>query len=65
MTKHTHGGHRPGAGRKPLQDGRISRVIRVRLSDSEYQAIIENTTPDSRRKTLLKDFHQKGFWSSK
>jgi len=51
---YTHGGKRPGSGRKPRTDSRKSHLIRVALTDAEYKRVIEDTTPDSRRELLLK-----------
>lgn len=51
------GGHRFGAGRKPRTDGRESRFIRVAVTDEEYQFILDQTTPDTRRTALMHDLH--------
>lgn len=53
-TQHTHGGPRPGAGRKPRpDDGRASRLIRVYLNEDEYKLILSHTDPETRRELLL------------
>lgn len=47
------GGHRPGAGRKPRKNGRRLRVLKVALTDREFELIKQKTTTDSRRLVLL------------
>ena len=47
------GGKREGAGRKPRQDGRKSRLVRVMLTDQEYEHIKAFTKPDQRREILI------------
>jgi len=53
MTKHTHGGRRPGAGRKPRTDGRTWRIIKLPLTDTELE-LIKSLPPDKRRRVLLR-----------
>jgi len=47
------GGAREGAGRPPRTDGRNSRLVRVALTDAEYELLIDATDPDDRRKRLM------------
>lgn len=49
---YTHGGRRLGAGRKPRQDGRRLRVLKVALTDAEFERIRKLST-DQRREALL------------
>ena len=61
MTK-SHGGPRPGAGRKPRRDGRTSYSIRVWLYSSEYEEILDETTPDDRRAILINAARERSDW---
>ena len=47
------GGYREGAGRPPRIDGRESRLVRVALTDAEYELLIDATDPDDRRIALM------------
>ena len=46
------GGARPGAGRKPRQDGRTLRIVKVALTDAEFERIKQLST-DQRREALI------------
>jgi len=48
-----HTERRDGPGRPPRTDGRESRLVRVALTDAEYERIIEQTDPDQRRIGLM------------
>ncbi len=52
MTKQTHGGKRPGAGRKPRKDNRAGRLVRIPLTVDEHLAVLK-IPPDKRREILL------------
>lgn len=52
MTKNTHGGKRPGAGRKPRKDSRHGRLVRIWLTDQEHIDVLTLST-DERREALL------------
>jgi len=58
------GGKRAGAGRKPRQDGRESRSIRVALTKEEYDRVIGETNPDTRRERLLRQERDNAALSS-
>lgn len=47
------GGAREGAGRPPRPDGRESRLVRVALTDAEYEQLIKPMTPDQRRRAMV------------
>jgi hypothetical protein len=51
--QHTHGGARPGAGRKPRKDTRAGRLVRIWLTDQEHLDVLTLST-DERREALLK-----------
>jgi len=55
-----HGGARPGAGRKPRQDGRERRHISVNLTAGEYRAVLETPIED-RRDALMSTYETKGY----
>ena len=42
MTKPTHGGKRPGAGRKAPDGAKVGRTINVTPEVNEYLATVEN-----------------------
>jgi hypothetical protein len=52
MMQNTHGGARPGAGRKPRKDTRAGRLVRIWLTDDEHEAVLTLST-DERREALL------------
>jgi hypothetical protein len=46
------GGKRKGAGRKPRQDNRAGRLVRIPLTIEEHLAVLR-IPPDKRREILL------------
>lgn len=59
MTKHTHGGKRPGAGRPKRTDGRISIAFKIAVTPEEAALIRDWTEPDNRRKILLAHLNER------